>query len=421
MRLRSPALVAAVAAALALSVGTPAGSTAATTSSSSSLAGIPSATGSYVVMLDDDLAARTVSALHADRFGLDLGHVYSSALEGYSASMSPTTAALVAALPGVASVQADTPVAATAQSTPTGIDRANADAAPTAAIDGTDQRVDVDVAVIDTGVDLDHPDLNVNTQGAKNCTLFGIGNADDQNGHGSHVAGTIGAKDDANGVVGMAPGARIWPVKVLGAAGTGLNSDVICGIDYVAAHADEIEVANMSLGGGGEDDGSCGAESGDAMHAAICEAVANGVTFVVAAGNDSADASTSTPAAYDEVITVSALADFDGQPGGGAASTCRADEDDTFASFSNYGADVDVIAPGVCITSTWMNGGYDTISGTSMAAPHVAGGAALYAATHPGATPAQVQAALESSGTSDWDASDDPDSTKEPLLDVTGW
>ena len=417
MRLRSPALVAAAATALALSVS----STGAATSASAPAPGIASATGSYVVLLDDGVTARTVSALHADQLGLDLGHVYSSAIQGYSASMSPATAALVASLPGVASVKADTPVAATAQSTPSGIDRSNADAAPTAAIDGTDQRVDVDVAVIDTGVDLDHPDLNVNTAGAKNCTLFGIGSADDQNGHGSHVAGTIGAKDDANGVVGMAPGARIWPVKVLGAAGTGLNSDVICGIDYVAAHADEIEVANMSLGGGGEDDGDCGATSGDAMHAAICEAVANGVTFVVAAGNDSADAAGSTPAAYDEVVTVSALADFDGRPGGGAASTCRADEDDTFASFSNYGADVDVIAPGVCITSTWMNGGYDTISGTSMAAPHVAGGAALYAATHPSATPAQVQAALESAGSGDWDASDDPDNTKEPLLDVTGW
>ncbi len=421
MRLRTPALVAAATTALALSVGTTAGSTAATTAPVGSLAGIPSATGSYVVMLDDDRAARSVAALHTDRFGFDLGHVYSSAIQGYSASMSPSTAALVAALPGVASVRADTPVAASAQSTPTGINRSNADASPTAAIDGADQRVDVDVAVIDTGVDLDHADLNVNRAGAKNCTMFGIGSADDQHGHGSHVAGTIGAKDDATGVVGMAPGARIWPVKVLGPSGAGLNSDVICGIDYVAANADKIEVANMSLGGSGEDDGSCGAASGDAMHAAICEAVDNGVTFVVAAGNDSADASGSTPAAYDEVITVSALADFNGLPGGGAPSTCRADQDDTFASFSNYGADVDIIAPGVCINSTWMNGGYNTISGTSMAAPHVAGGAALYAATHPTATPAQVQAALRSSGSSDWNASDDPDNTKEPLLDVTGY
>ena len=114
---------------------------------------------------------------------------------------------------------------------------------------------------------------------------------------------------------------------------------------------------------------------------------------MVAAGNDSADASGSAPAAYDEVITVSALADFNGQPGGGAASTCRADVDDTFADFSNYGADVDIIAPGVCINSTVPGGGYDnTYSGTSMASPHVAGGAALYMAANPSATPAQVLA-----------------------------
>ena len=216
----------------------------------------------------------------------------------------------------------------------------------------------------------------------------------------------------------MAPGARIWPVKVLTDAGTGLNSDVICGIDYVTAHADEIEVANMSLGGGGEDDGSCGARNDDAMHAAICESVAAGVTYVVAAGNDSADASTSTPAAYDEVITVSALADFDGLPGGGAPSTCRNDQDDTFASFSNYGSDVDLIAPGVCIESTSMLGGYDTLSGTSMASPHVAGAAALYAANNPGASPAQVKSALQNAGSTDWSDADDPDSTQERLLDA---
>ncbi len=373
----------------------------------------------YIVVLDDSAVARTVAPAHADRFGLELDHVYSSALQGYSATMTPTTAALVAALPGVDFVEKDSAVEATAQSTPTGIDRAQADVSPTAAINGADQRVDVDVAVIDTGVDLDHPDLNVNRSGAKNCTLFGLGSADDDHGHGSHVSGTIGALDNSTGVVGMAPGARIWPVKVLNAAGSGTNADVICGIDYVAAHADQIEVANMSLGGSGEDDGNCGATNDDAQHAAICEAVANGVTFVVAAGNDSADASTSTPAAYDEVITVSALADFNGQPGGGAPSTCRADQDDTFASFSNYGKDVDLIAPGVCINSTSMNGGYATLSGTSMASPHVAGGAALYAATHPGATPAQVKAALLSSGSSSWNDVDDPDPTKEPLLDVS--
>ena len=172
-------------------------------------------------------------------------------------------------------------------------------------------------AVIDTGVDLDHPDLNVNRSKAKTCAL--ALSADDDNGHGSHVSGTIGALDNGAGVVGVAPGARIWPVKVLNAAGVGFTSDIVCGIDYVTANAASIEVANMSLGGGGSDDG-------------------------------------------------------------------------------NYGTDVDIIAPGTCILSTWMNSGYDTISGTSMASPHVAGAAALYKASHPSASPAAVRSALQSAG-----------------------
>jgi len=116
------------------------------------------------------------------------------------------------------------------------------------------------------------------------------------------VAGTIGALDNTSGVVGMAPGARLWPVKVLNAAGSGFTSDVICGIDYVTANAGAIEVANMSLGGGGSDDGNCGQTNDDAQHEAICASVAVGVSYVVAAGNDSENASNSTPAAYDEVI-----------------------------------------------------------------------------------------------------------------------
>jgi subtilisin family serine protease len=373
--------------------------------------------GRYVVVLDAGTDARTVAAEHARELGVVTGHVYSSALDGYAARMPSAVAARLADDPRVAYVQPDRKVTATAQTLPTGINRANADASATARIDGVDQRVDVDVAVIDTGVDLDHPDLNVNRTKAKNCSLA-LG-ADDDHGHGTHVSGTIGALDNGSGVVGMAPGARIWPVKVLNAAGVGFTSDIVCGIDYVTANAASIEVANMSLGGGGSDDGNCGLTNGDAEHQAICASVAAGVTYVVAAGNDSADAATSTPAAYDEVITVSALSDFNGLPGGGAPSTCRSDVDDTFANYSNYGADIDLIAPGTCINSTWMNGGYNTISGTSMAAPHVAGGAALYAATNPTATPAQVKSALQSRGSLDWNDVDDPDPTKERLLDVS--
>jgi subtilisin family serine protease len=371
----------------------------------------------YIVVLRDGVAPARAADAQADRYGADVTHLYRNALSGYSARMTAGAAKDLAQDDRVAYVQRDGVVHATAQTLPTGINRADAELSPTARVNGADERVDVDVAVIDTGVDLDHPDLNVYTAGAKNCSTGK--SAEDGNGHGSHVAGTIGALDDANGVVGMAPGARIWPVRVLNAQGSGTFSAIICGIDYVTAHADEIEVANMSLGGAGSDDRNCGATNGDAMHAAICRSVAAGVTYVVAAGNETDDAANHVPAAYDEVITVSALADFNGTPGGGAASTCRADQDDTFAAFSNYGADVDLIAPGVCILSTWKGAAYSTISGTSMASPHVAGGAALYAATHPTATPDQVKAALQAAGTTDWSNADDPDGVKEKLLNVS--
>jgi subtilisin len=374
----------------------------------------------YIVVLKGSAAAEAVSGNHADRFGLRVTHVYSHALKGYAASMPAAVADRLESLDQVAFVQRDRVVRTAVQTLPTGINRVDADLSPTAAIDGTDQRVNVDVAIIDTGIDLDHPDLNVFTAGGRNC-LAPLP-PDDMNGHGTHVAGTVGALDNTTGVVGVAPGARVWPVKVLSDAGVGLTSHVVCGIDYVASQASEIEVANMSLGGAGEDDGNCGNTDGDAEHRAICGAVNAGVTFAVAAGNDGEDAANSTPAAYDEVITVSALADFNGQPGGGAPATCRSDQDDTFANFSNFGPDVDLIAPGVCILSTSMLGGYATLSGTSMASPHVAGGAALYAATNPSATPAQVKSALQSAGNLNWIwPSQDPDGTQERLLNVSAF
>jgi subtilisin len=258
----------------------------------------------------------------------------------------------------------------------------------------------------------------VNSAGGRNCILSLL-SANDDHGHGSHVAGTIGALDNGAGVVGVAPGARIWPVKVLNAVGAGLISQIVCGIDYVTSKAGEIDVANMSLTGGGSDDGNCGNTNGDTEHRAICASVAAGITYVVAAGNDSRDAAQSIPASYDEVITVSALADFNGQPGGGAAATCTSDQDDTFASFSNFGADVDIIAPGVCIYSTTSGSSYTTMSGTSMASPHVAGAAALYRAVNPTASPAQVKQALISAGTTNWSNADDRDGIKEPLLNVS--
>ena len=383
-----------------------------------SAGGAPStATGPYIVVLADGVSASATADDHARRYGTSVTHVYSHALHGYSATMSEAAAKRLARDDEVASVAPDQPVSIVAQSLPTGVNRVDAELSPTAKINGTDERVDVDVAVLDTGVDLDHPDLNVYTAGAKNCSTGR--SADDGNGHGTHVAGTIGALDNTIGVVGVTPGARIWPVRVLNRSGSGSWSSVICGIDYVTAHASEIEVANMSLGGSGSDDGNCGRTNNDALHQAICASVAAGVTYAAAAGNESDDAANHVPAAYDEVITVSALADFNGLPGGGAAATCRSDVDDTLADFSNFGADVDLIAPGVCILSTWKGGKYNTISGTSMATPHVTGGAALYKSTHPGASPASVKSALQEAGTTDWTwPSQDPDGVQEKLLNV---
>jgi len=276
--------------------------------------------------------------------------------------------------------------------------------------------VNVDVAVIDTGIDASHPDLNV--VASVNCSggapwkmSCGSGGADD-NGHGTHVSGTIGALDNGIGVVGVAPGARLWAVKVLNSQGSGYMSWIVAGIDYVAAHAGEIEVANMSLG--------CECSSA-AMDTAITNAVAAGVVFVVAAGNNGTNADTFSPANHPDVITVSALADFDGIPGHLGSPTCRTDQDDTLADFSNWGATVEIAAPGVCITSTWPGGGYNTISGTSMASPHVAGAAALLASrSNPGgrADVLGIRAALIGAGNFDW-TDDSGDGTQEPLLDVS--
>ncbi|WP_327686481.1 S8 family peptidase [Streptomyces sp. NBC_00467] len=385
--------------------------------------------GGYIVTLKDTAApegagmdaAVDEAVEQATTLGAEVQHEYRYALHGYAASMSPSVAATLADDPRVRSVEPNRRVQTTAQSVPTGVDRVEADKSPTAAIDGVDTRVDADVAVIDTGINPSHSDLNVYRDGGKNCWLPFLPPSD-WHGHGTHVAGTIGALDNGTGVVGTAPGARLWPVQVLDASGSGTTASVICGIDHVTQHADEIEVANMSLGGAGTDDGNCGKSNNDSMHRAICNSVAEGVTYTVAAGNDHGDAKKTIPAAYDEVITVSALADFDGKPGSLGRPTCLNDQDDAFADFSNYGSDVDLIAPGVCIRSTSSSGGYTTLSGTSMAAPHVAGGAALYQATHPDALPQSVKTALQDAGGVDWTwPSEDGDTTKERLLRLTSF
>jgi subtilisin len=337
----------------------------------------------YVVVLDQGVDPDAVAAYHDGFAGVTVGHRYRYALSGYAAEIAPSALDAIKADSRVDFVAPDRVFHATAQTLPTGIDRIDGELSSTASGNGSGS-VNVNVAVIDTGIDSTHPDLNV--VGGKSCTAS-VGTTDD-NGHGSHVAGTIAAKDDANGVVGVVPGANLYAVKVLTAAGVGLTSDIICGIDWVTSTrtdldpSNDIVVGNMSIGGGGSDDNNCGNSNNDAYHKAICGSTAKGVLYVVAAGNDGVDFQSTAPATYSEVLTTTAVADFNGQPGGGAAKTCRTDVDDTSADFSNYAtlaADQNhtIAAPGVCIYSTYMLGGYNTLSGTSMASPHMTGVAAL--------------------------------------------
>ncbi|MEJ2218320.1 MAG: S8 family serine peptidase [Gemmatimonadota bacterium] len=374
----------------------------------------------YIVVFKDDvtdpgMVARGLAHAH----GLGLRHTYSAALKGFAAVVPAGRLHALRADPRVRSVTPDRLDAVHQQGLPTGIDRIEADQNTSAT---ASDPVDVDIAILDTGIDLDHPDLDV-----FQAVSFAGGNPDDGMGHGTHVAGTAAAKDDGVGVVGVAPGARLWAVKVCNNGGSCSRSDIIAGIDYVAQHGREIEVANMSIGGVGSDDGACGTTDGDAEHQAICAAVDSGVVFVVSAGNSDYDAAHTVPAAYDEVLTVSALADFDGRPGGLAAPTCTADEDDSRANFSNYGPDVDLMAPGVCIESTWKQGGFNTISGTSMAAPHVTGTVALYAArNYPDGLSGRadvestmshvVEAGIDPQDACGLAVFDDPDGIPEPIV-----
>ena len=374
----------------------------------------------YIIVFKDSVNPRAAVPEIAKAYGLQAGFIYEHALKGMSAVVPSGRLTALQHDPRVAYVIEDMERSISAQEIPTGIQRIYADTNPKIDIDGSDDyRVDVDVAVIDTGIDLQHPDLNV-VEGV-NCTIFKwfiIGatcepGGDDDHYHGTHVAGTIGAIDNNEGVVGVAPGARLWPVKVLNKNGSGYSSWIIAGIDWVAAHANEIEVANMSLGGAG---------FSQAEYDAIQGAVNAGVAFAVAAGNEDDDANNYSPGGFDNVLSVSALADFDGIPGGLGSPTCRTDQDDTLADFSNWGPEVDIAAPGVCILSTYPleKGSYGTISGTSMASPHAAGALALLASVNNPGNAADVNNLYNtviSAGNYNW-TDDSGDGIKEPLLDV---
>jgi subtilisin len=370
--------------------------------------------GSYIVVLEDSVQSVSRQlAEHERREGVDARRVYQTALKGYSAKLTGAQVRDLRRDPQVASVEPNRIVHATdalagGEAVPTGIARMGAASSANVQANPASSAA---VAVIDTGVDLDHPDLNVSTSGV-NCVNQGLAPNDD-NGHGTHVSGTIGATNGGSGVVGVAPGTQIIPVKVLDSNGDGTWEQIICGINWVAANAANrsIAVANMSLGGLGSslDNGACGATS--ALHQAICNATAPGVgvRFAVAAGNDGWAYPHSTlpdvPASYDEVVTVTAYGDSDGLSGAaGAAPSCRSGEaDDRYASFSNWSNTAadnahTIAAPGVCINSTWFGAGagYNTISGTSMATPHVAGATALCVGTAAGPGPCASDTAAAS-------------------------
>ena len=358
--------------------------------------------GEYIVVLEEDaLKAKgeepgeVAERDEAEHPGLEVERVYGEALEGYAAEIPEGEVADVENDPGVLFLSPNRRYHLAAEPRPQdlrflpAIDRVEADESSTKS--GNHKgRVNVDVAVIDDGIDVEHRELNV--VGGKNCTS---GDGYDQdaggNGHGTEVAGLIGAKDNADDGVGVAPGARLHGVNVFGEdEDFATDASVLCGVNWVTANADEIEVANMSLGGPGRDDERCGSRNHDALHLAICKSVKKGVTYVVPAGNaDDNFSKVETPASYDEVLTVTAMYDIDGRPGG-------PHDDDVVTDFSNYtrvgspDAGHTISAPGVAVYTTAPGNDHTFAFGTSFSAPIVAGAAALYKSGHPNATPAQV-------------------------------
>jgi subtilisin family serine protease len=406
-------------------------------------AAAPADKSSYIVTVKSG----TDPTAAAKKHGATPTRIYREAVTGYAALLSPGQLKKATADPSTLSVELDAIRKAIDPAAPkikdddfpnppqevqSEIERVGGLASPTANIDGVDERIDADVAVIDTGVDLHHPDLNV--AGVKSCVQRS-GSVLDRHGHGTMVAGQISAIDNDIGIVGIAPGARIWGVQVAAGVDGGFQtSAILCALDWVAAHSEVIDVVNMSYGTLPKSVSTCPdpVKSSkknarpDAEHQALCTLDQQGVVLVASAGNDSSG-EPHTPSGYEEVINVSAIGDSDGQPGElGEPITCPlvfAEDnqlDDHFAFFSNFGPTVDISAPGVCNVSTYPGRLYSWSTGTSFAAPLVAGAAALYLDQHPSATPAQVRGAILGAA-EPGPIPGDPDNFPEGVLDVSSF
>jgi subtilisin len=343
----------------------------------------------------------------AKKAGGTAGRTFEHALHGFVFHGSAKAADQLRRDKDIRTLVRDRPIKIAAETVPPGIKRIRA-SHPTApdAQEAGYTGAGARVGVIDTGIDLTHPDLLPGLDIALGLNCITSGPPQDGHGHGTHVAGTIGARaGNGIGVVGVAPDVRLVPIKVLNDQGEGNWSNVICGIDHVTELAtdsdpnNDIDVVNMSLG----DVGDIGTCTDGGLREAICRSTAAGVLYVAAAGNSYTDASTFIPAAFPEVIAVSAFTDFDGEPGGSGGcqfifellgTFC----DDQIAAFSNVGSVVDVTAPGVQVYSTWKGGTYQNSSGTSMASPHVAGVAALVRAANQTLSPSQAASIVERTG-----------------------
>ncbi|MBX3029568.1 MAG: S8 family serine peptidase [Chloroflexi bacterium] len=295
----------------------------------------------------------------------------------------------------------------------------------------TTRRFDADVAIIDSGISR-HPD--VRPAGGKDCSRSG--SWADGYGHGLGVASILGAKDNKTGIVGMLPGVRLWSVRIFDSKGRGSVSGVLCALDFVARKRDPrdrskpfFEGATMSFSvttqdGRPANDRTCGRSTRDPIHKAVCRIVKRGTILVAAAGNYAERVRYRRPAAYPEVITVSAMADFDGKPGGKGrqSQACLAgsafERDDAFATFSSFGNAVDLIAPGKCIWVAYKGGTYARVTGTSFATPIVMAAALKYRERYPNASPNQVRMALIRAGRRDWRVGTDRDARHEPRVDL---